>query len=184
MMKIYAEIRKIDEEDRIVLGYASTEALDSRGEVIKREAVEAALPDYMRFGNIREMHRASAVGVAKDAGMDDRGLHLKAKIVDDDAWRKIKEGVYKGFSIGGRVTRRDQLDRHIVTGCEISEIRLVDRPANADCIFDVYKAQTAFIADGAGAASDAADLAILAKSQNSLLAKLEDLAGELEALRR
>jgi phage head maturation protease len=106
-MRIFAEITKLDAEQRMVFGYASTQALDSQGEVIQREAVEAALPDYMRFANIREMHQPSAVGVAKEADVDHRGLHIAAKVVDDEAWEKVKEGVYKGFSIGGRVTQRD-----------------------------------------------------------------------------
>ena len=49
---------------------------------MKREALEAALPDYMRFANIREMHQPSAVGVATEAEMDERGLYLAAHIVD------------------------------------------------------------------------------------------------------
>ena len=50
-MKLFAEITKIDRERRMVFGYASTEALDSQGEVVRKEAIEAALPDYMRFAN-------------------------------------------------------------------------------------------------------------------------------------
>src|SRR6476646_8200645 len=41
----------------------------------------------------------------------DKGLYLAAKIVDDEAWEKVVQGVYKGFSIGGRVTARDPADR-------------------------------------------------------------------------
>jgi hypothetical protein len=52
-MKLFAEITKIDRERRMVFGYASTEALDSQGEVVRKEAIEAALPDYMRFANTR-----------------------------------------------------------------------------------------------------------------------------------
>ena len=63
-MRLYAKITKIDQAEQMVFGYASTEALDSQGEIVKREALEAALPDYMRFANIREMHQPSAVGVA------------------------------------------------------------------------------------------------------------------------
>ena len=101
-MKLFAEITKIDRERRMVFGYASTEALDSQGEVVRKEAIEAALPDYMRFGNIREMHQPSAVGVAKEAAIDEKGLWLGAKVIDDEAWKKVVEGVYKGFSIGGK----------------------------------------------------------------------------------
>jgi HK97 family phage prohead protease len=119
--------------------YASTEALDSQGEIIKREAVEAALPAYMRFANIREMHQPSAVGVAKHADIDDKGLYLAAKVVDEDAWAKVKEGVYKGFSIGGHVVARDPADRSVITGIDLSEISLVDRPANPEAVIDLYK---------------------------------------------
>jgi Putative phage serine protease XkdF len=106
-MRFYWPIAKLDREQRMVWGYASTEAEDDQGEVIRREALEAALADYMRFANIREMHQPSAVGVATEAAVDDHGLYLGARIVDAEAWRKVTEGVYKGFSIGGRVTARD-----------------------------------------------------------------------------
>jgi HK97 family phage prohead protease len=138
-LQLYWPITKIDSDERLVYGYASTEATDSQGEIVRKEALEAALPAYMRFANIREMHRPSAVGVAKEATLDDTGLWLKAKIVDDEAWRKVKEGVYKGFSIGGAVTGRDGGNPQIVTGVELTEISLVDRPANPDAVFALWK---------------------------------------------
>src|ERR1044071_8730779 len=113
-MRFYWPIAKVDAEQRMVWGYASTETLDEQGEIVKREALEAALGDYMRFANIREIHQPSAVGVAKEATIDDRGLYLTAKIVDDEAWEKVVQGVYRGFSIGGRVTARDPADRSVI----------------------------------------------------------------------
>ncbi len=142
MLKLFAEITKIDEEQRMVYGYASTAALDSQGEIIKVDAIESALPDYMKFANIREMHTNSAVGVAKEASMDEKGLYIGAKVVDESAWQKVKEKVYKGFSIGGRATARDETDKHIITAITLSEISLVDRPANPEAVFDVFKAET------------------------------------------
>jgi phage head maturation protease len=138
-MRFYWPIAKVDGEQRMVWGYASTEALDDQGERVTREALAAALDGYMRFANIREMHRNSAVGVAKEAEIDDRGLYLGAKIVDDDAWRKVVEGVYNGFSIGGRVTARDPSDRTLITGLALTEISVVDRPANPEAVFDCWK---------------------------------------------
>jgi phage head maturation protease len=138
-LQLYWPIRKIDSDERIVYGYASTEATDSQGEIVRKEALEAALPAYMRFANIREMHLPSAVGVAKEAVIDSKGLWLKAKIVDDDAWTKVKEGVYKGFSIGGAVTGRDPDDPAIVTGVDLTEISLVDRPANPEAVMALWK---------------------------------------------
>jgi HK97 family phage prohead protease len=139
-MRFYWPIAKVDAEQRMVWGYASTEALDEQGEIVKREALEAALADYMRFANIREMHRPSAVGVAKEATIDDRGLYLAAKIVDDEAWEKVVQGVYKGFSIGGRVMTRDPADPSVITGLALTEISVVDRPANPEAVFDCWKA--------------------------------------------
>ena len=139
-MKIYLPIAKVDAERREVWGYASTEARDDQGEVVKREALIEALGDYMRFANIREMHQLSAVGIAREASVDDRGLYVGAKIVDDQAWQKVVEGVYKGYSIGGRVTLRDPADYKTITGLVLNEISLVDRPANPEAVFDYWKA--------------------------------------------
>jgi HK97 family phage prohead protease len=141
-MRFYWPIAKVDGEQRMVWGYASTGAVDEQGETITRGALASALDDYMRFANIREMHQPSAVGVAKETALDNKGLYLGAKIVDDDAWAKIVEGVYKGFSIGGRVTARDPADRTIITGLSLTEISVVDRPANPEAVFDCWKRST------------------------------------------
>ncbi|MGC2411740.1 MAG: DUF6582 domain-containing protein [Stellaceae bacterium] len=141
-MRFYWPIAKVDAEQRMVWGYASTEAEDDQGETVTREALAAALDDYMRFANIREMHQPSAVGVAKEAAVDDKGLYLGAKIVDGDAWEKVIEGVYKGFSIGGRVTARDPADRRLITALHLTEISVVDRPANPEAVFDCWKLST------------------------------------------
>jgi phage head maturation protease len=142
-MKVYIPIAKVNAESREVWGYASTEARDDQGEIIRRDALVAALGDYMKFANIREMHQLSAVGVAREAAVDDRGLYIGAKIVDDQAWQKIVEGVYKGYSIGGRVTQRDPADYKTITGLVLNEISLVDRPANPEAVFDYWKASGA-----------------------------------------
>ena len=139
MLNLYAAIEKIDREQRMVFGYASTEALDQQGEIVRLEALEAALPEYMRFANIREMHQPSAVGVAKEAAIDGKGLWLRARVVDERAWEKVKAGVYKGFSIGGSVTARDPENRKIITGVDLTEISLVDRPANPEAVFEMVK---------------------------------------------
>jgi phage head maturation protease len=140
IMKIYLPIAKIDAERREVWGYASTEARDDQGEIVTRDALTAALGDYMRFANIREMHQLSAVGVAREAAVDDKGLYVGARIVDDQAWQKVVEGVYKGYSIGGRTTQRDPTDYKTITGLVLNEISLVDRPANPEAVFDYWKA--------------------------------------------
>ncbi|MGA8399309.1 MAG: DUF6582 domain-containing protein [Stellaceae bacterium] len=140
-MRFYAPIAKVDAEQRMVWGYASTEAEDDQGEVITRDALAAALGDYLKFANIREMHQMSAVGIAEEAGVDDKGLYVGARIVDRGAWDKVTSGVYKGFSVGGRVRARDPRDRSVITALSLTEISLVDRPANPEAVFDCWKAE-------------------------------------------
>lgn len=174
-MRFYWPIAKIDAEQRMVWGYASTEMPDDQGETVTREALTAALDGYMRFANIREMHQNSAVGVAKQAEIDDRGLYLAAKIVDDDAWRKVTEGVYNGFSIGGRVTARDPANRRVITGLVLTEISVVDRPANPEAVFDCWKL-------AAGAAPDNAEGQLDPKQAVAALGRLGRMLADLEWL--
>jgi len=138
--RAFMPITKVDKEKRLVYGYASTPAKDYDGDTITLDAIKGAVPGYMKYGNIREMHTTSAVGVAKSADVDEKGLYLCAKVVDDDAWKKVVEEVYKGFSIGGNAKSRDPRDRHVITELELVEISLVDRPANPECDFDFFKA--------------------------------------------
>ena len=52
-MRIFVPLAKFDEEQRLAIGYASTPALDSQGEIVKREAVEAALPGLRTYEKIK-----------------------------------------------------------------------------------------------------------------------------------
>lgn len=139
-MKLYAAITKRDDEQRMVWGYASTEALDSQGEVVKLDAIKGAWDDYMRFANIREMHQPSAVGKCKEYDFDEHGVQIGVKVVDDAAWEKVKEGVYSGFSIGGKALSKAD---NIITALRLTEISLVDRPANPEALISVWKGEEA-----------------------------------------
>ena len=118
MAKLYAEIAKMEAQDDgtvKVWGYASSEAVDSDGEVIAAEAMKAAIPDYMKFGAVREMHGQNAAGTAIEINVEDDGrTFFGAHIVDPVAVTKVKTGVYKGFSIGGsyRPRRVEQVANH------------------------------------------------------------------------
>lgn len=144
MAKLYAEIAKMEAQDDgtvKVWGYASSEAVDSDGEIIAAKAMKAAIPDYMKFGAVREMHGSNAAGTAIEINVEDDGrTFFGAHIVDPVAVTKVKTGVYKGFSIGGSVTARDELNKSQITGLKLTEISLVDRPANPDAVFTCYKA--------------------------------------------
>jgi hypothetical protein len=93
--------------------------------------------------------------------MDEKGLFLAAKIVDPVAWEKVVQGVYKGFSIGGRVVSRDDALKHVITGVKLSEISLVDRPANPEAVFTMYKSDDRLDLGKLGARNSKADLALI-----------------------
>lgn len=139
---IYVPFQKTDDELRMVYGYCTSEAVDSQGEIVTKEAIRAAWEGYMEYGNIREMHQPSAVGVTKEYTHDDEGTWIGVKVVDDIAWTKVKEGVYKGFSIGGRVTKKSN---NVIKGLILYEISLVDRPANPNAKFSAMKVDTGLV---------------------------------------
>ena len=177
-MHFYGSIQKIDAEQRMVFGYASTEAVDMAGEIVLKSAIEAALDDYLEFANLREMHQLSAVGTTEEASVDDKGLYIGAKVVDDIAWGKVTSGVYKGFSVGGKTLARDPNNKKIITKMLLTEISLVDRPSNPEARFDVWKA---------AGADDGDDLAKVTRQRDGLAKQLAerdraiiDLADHLE----
>ncbi len=144
--KLYAEIAKTEQQEDgtvKVWGYASTGAEDSDGETITPDCMKAALPDYMTWGAVREMHDATkAAGTAIEAAVQDDGkTFFGAHVVDPVAVQKVNAGVYKGFSIGGKVTERDTLNKSVIKGIKLYEVSLVDRPANPEATFTLVKAQ-------------------------------------------
>jgi hypothetical protein len=145
LKRMYAEIAKVEaQEDGTlrVYGWASSGAVDSDGETITPDAMKAALPDYMKFGAVREMHQPKAAGTAIEAEVQDDGrTWFGAHVVDPIAVKKVETGVYKGFSVGGKVTERDKLDKTLIKAINLVEVSLVDRPANPEAVFTMYKAE-------------------------------------------
>ncbi|QND84606.1 Uncharacterized protein ChrSV_2380 [Chromobacterium vaccinii] len=139
----YAAISKVtDNEDGTVTveGVASDGSVDLAGEVVAPDAMKAALPDFMKYGTgaLREMHQPMAAGTVDAAEVNDAGeTIIRARVVDPVAVLKVKEGVYKGFSIGGSSTSR--LGKTI-TGLRLTEISLVDAPCNPNAVIQVWKA--------------------------------------------
>jgi len=143
-MRIYGEITKVEAQDDgtiKVFGTASTGAVDDADETVSPDAMKAALPAYMRFGALREMHGLTAAGATLSAEVgEDGATRIAAHVVDPVAVKKVQLGVYKGFSIGGRVLSRDPADRKVITKLKLNEISLVDRPCNPEAVIDMWKA--------------------------------------------
>ena len=111
IMRLYGAIEKVEPQDDgtvRVHGIASSEVVDDQGEIVRADAMRAAIPDYMHFPALREMHQLSAAGTTLEAEVgDDGATRIVAHVVDPIAITKVRNQVYRGFSIGGRVTLRE-----------------------------------------------------------------------------
>ena len=138
---------KVDQERRIVSGFASLDNIDKQDDIV---TTEASMDAFSRFrGNIREMHQPSAVGKMlnfKEEKYFDpetkkfyKGVYVSTYISKgaQDAWEKVLDGTYTGFSIGGRMNKWDdayneELDKtiRVIKQYDLVELSLVDSPAN------------------------------------------------------
>ena len=140
MFGAFEKVEAQEDGTLIVSGIASSETVDGAGETVKADAMKAAIPDYMKFGAVREMHQPIAAGTALSIGVDDAGItRFEAHVVDASSVAKVSAGVLKGFSIGGSVTSRDPLNKKIIDGLKLTEISLVDVPCNPDAVFAIAK---------------------------------------------
>jgi hypothetical protein len=140
-------LTKVDKDRRIVSGFASLDNVDKQDDIV---TAEASMDAFARFrGNIREMHQPSAVGkmvsFKEDKYFDPetktmyKGVFVSAYISKgaQDAWEKVIDGTYTGFSIGGRMNKWDDAydeksDKSIrvIKEYDLVELSLVDSPAN------------------------------------------------------
>ena len=150
---LFLPLAKVDLDRRLVTGVATAETPDRSGEIFdyasskpyfeKWSAEAEAASGGKSLGAVRAMHGSVAAGKLTDIAFDDdaKRVTVCAKIVDDDEWRKVQEGVYTGFSQGGRYVKRwadpdTGLTRYTA---EPHEISLVDLPCVPDATFDVVK---------------------------------------------
>jgi len=152
-LDLFLPLAKVDLDRRLVTGVATAETPDRSGEIFdyvsskpyfeKWSAEAAAASGGKSLGAVRAMHNSVAAGKLTDIAFDDDAKHVTvcAKIVDDDEWRKVQEGVYTGFSQGGRYVKRwaDPDTGLIRYTAEPHEISLVDLPCIPDATFDVVK---------------------------------------------
>ena len=146
-VRLSMPLTKVDEGRRIVSGFASLDNLDKQDDIV---TTEASMEAFAKFrGNIREMHQPSAVGKMisfKEEKYFDpetkkfyKGVFVSAYISKgaQDAWEKVLDGTYTGFSIGGRMNKWDDAydeksDKpiRIIKEYDLVELSLVDSPAN------------------------------------------------------
>ena len=146
-VRLSMPIGKVDVERRMVSGFATLDNVDKQGDIVTTDASLVAFKNFR--GNLREMHQQSAVGkiisFKEDRYFDPStkkfysGVYVSAYVSKgaQDAWEKVIDGTYSGFSIGGNITKTDdqydeKLDKSIrvIKEYDLFELSLVDNPAN------------------------------------------------------
>ena len=146
-VRLSMPIGKVDVERRIVSGFATLDNVDKQGDIVTTESSVEAFKNFR--GNLREMHQPSAVGkivsFKEDRYFDPSvkkfysGVYVSAYVSKgaQDAWEKVLDGTYKGFSIGGNIKNWDdayneELSKsiRIIKEYDLFELSLVDNPAN------------------------------------------------------
>lgn len=136
---------KVDEERRIVSGFATLDNVDRHRDIVDTDASLKAFDQFR--GNLREMHQPIAVGKVtnfreeqffdKETGQTYRGVFVDTYVSKgaQDTWEKVLDGTLSGFSIGGNITKVDQVQKgddmiRVIKEYELVELSLVDSPAN------------------------------------------------------
>ena len=147
-VRVSMPIAKVDQERRIVSGFATLDNLDRQDDIVPAEASVRAFKNFQ--GNIREMHdQTKAVGkmveFKEDMYFDPNteemfnGVYVSAYISKgaEDTWQKVLDGTLAGFSIAGDITEEDSVydadlekSVRIIKDYSLSELSLVDVPAN------------------------------------------------------
>lgn len=138
---------KVDQERRLVSGFATLDNVDRQKDIV---TAEASLNAFEKFrGNIREMHQPIAVGkmvaFKEDKYFDPEskkfysGVYVSAYVSKgaQDTWEKVLDGTLSGFSIGGRMNKWDDAYDEksdsairVIKEYDLVELSLVDTPAN------------------------------------------------------
>ena len=122
------KIMKSDDEKMLAFGWANVSMIvdgelieDWQGDIIEPEELESAAYEYVRlYGDGGEMHERGGVAVLIESvvfteekmqvmgipvGTLPVGWWIGFKVLDEDVWKKVKDGTYPMFSIEGEAER-------------------------------------------------------------------------------
>lgn len=123
-------IQKVDEEKRLVFGWANVSVTvngelveDYQEDMIEPEELEKAAYKFVElYRDGGEMHEKTGMAVMVEsimlteekqaamgipAGTLPVGWWIGFRVTDDDVWEKVKSGEYSMFSIGGTAVRTE-----------------------------------------------------------------------------
>jgi hypothetical protein len=154
-LRMFVPITKVDVAKREVWGRLTQEVPDHANEILdyasSKPLFQAWSAEFEKvtngqsLGNLRAMHGKVAAGklVALDLNDVEKAVDIGAKVVDDNEWEKVQEGVYTGFSVGGSYAKTwpDPEQKGLTRfTAQPGEASLVDSPCVPTARFAVVKA--------------------------------------------
>lgn len=152
------DLQKINESERVIVGYATVDNVDFAGDIV---TTEASVQAFSRFrGNIRFQHdknrpvgRLLGFEVSKvrdsETLQEYNAIQVAVRISEaaEDVWKMCLDGTLSGFSIGGATTKahhvfREDLNKtvKVIEEYTLTELSIVDSPANGLAnIVNVFK---------------------------------------------
>lgn len=148
----FVRLFKVDEAKREVWGVVTAAEPDKDGEICDYETTvpyyKEVVDEMSKATNgvnifpLRAMHGLTAAG--KGIGIEFRDaaqeVFMGFKVVDDAEWKKVAEGVYTGFSQGGRYIKRWKDGDYVRYTAAPGEVSLVDMPCLTRAHFEYIKA--------------------------------------------
>jgi hypothetical protein len=123
----FFKVIKIDEEQRIIYGWASVTTfkgelvVDLQGDVIKTDTLHKSINEFMKGLRVGKLnHSGDQVGQivhsfpmskeiceALEIQSEKEGWITGFYVTDDTLWEKVKAGKFAEFSIGGRAQKQE-----------------------------------------------------------------------------
>lgn len=138
----------IEEDDHLIVeGYAADFGFDRQDEAFEPGAFDAGMKAFMATNPILCYHHKYDIALGEVLEWEKKaaGPWVKARVDKPEAgtdlmdvYRKIKSGVIKGFSIGGKFHRRtDEEGRTRIHKCDVAELSITPLPINPRTLFAV-----------------------------------------------
>lgn len=157
LMKLFVPISKVDATQRLIYGIMAEEAPDKSGEIFDYASSKPHVQEWsddavskttqagqeVSFGNVRVQHDPTKVaGKLVSLECDDarKCIPIVAKITDDGEWGKVVQGVYTGFSLGGKYLKKWVDGSHIRYTAKPNEVSIVDNQCAKGSKFLLLKA--------------------------------------------
>lgn len=141
-----AKMEETADGDVYVYGKATDGIVDSDDQIVDPTWASKAIRDWFDTGaNLRVQHNPSRDPAGKGVEVYDDGQGgqwVKSLVVEPVAKDLVRKGVLQAYSVGimRPVIVHDQMARNgRITGGELGELSLVDRPANKGCRFELVK---------------------------------------------